>query len=354
MAEVQETADAAIAESLDEEIAFIQAQSKYNLPISPITFSHKINQINPNLLVDILKSKRKLQAAAILSSRTSQSILTRLRNPNHPSPNTPTPTTSATSLTTQPSIPNDTNPLQTPSALLLATSKKQSVHNQECTYRACASITTFKIHDPDPHAVDGGSVLGIRIDVGSSGKFIRPYYIMLNKPYPGSNALRIHRHTVPPCIPIASFAARYLPPPSSSSSTQSTAAGETMKVGGRRGQDLTRFVRALRREVVQYHNRIVVIKALRKAFGLDEKVSAKGKGRERVLYDISAADAEAKQLRIEWVDGRIGRCVVGERGEMLKCVVIGEDGRDREMERRVLGGDRRMEGIATRLKEGRY
>lgn len=105
---------------------------------------------------------------------------------------------------------------------------------------------------------------------------------------------------------------------------------------------------------MQYHNRIAVIKSLRRAFGLDEKVSAKGKERERLLYDISAADAEAKQLRIEWVDGRIGRCVVGEKGEVVKCVIIGEEGRDRETERRLLGGDRRMEGIATRLKEGMY
>lgn len=121
---------------------------------------------------------------------------------------------------------------------------------------------------------------------------------------------------------------------------------------GVKKQDLRRFARALRKEIVGYHNRISVIKALRKEFKLDEKVSRKGKGRERVIADISAADAKAKQVRIEWVDGRIGRCVVGEGGDVKKCVVIGEDGRDWETERRVVRGG--MEGIGERLREGIY
>jgi central kinetochore subunit Mal2/MCM21 len=123
-------------------------------------------------------------------------------------------------------------------------------------------------------------------------------------------------------------------------------------------QDLRRFVRALRREIVGYHNRSTVIKALRKTFKLDEAASGKGKRKDRgrVIADVSAADAEAKQVRIEWVDGRIGRVVVGEKGEVLKCVVVGEEGRDFGVERRILGegGRDRMEGIGARLLEGIY
>lgn len=174
---------------------------------------------------------------------------------------------------------------------------------------------------------------------------------MLNKPCPDSDLLKIHRHTVPPCIPLSSLASQHLPTPKT--------AGDVLKS---KKQDLQRFVRALRREVIAYHNRTTVIKTLRKEFKLDEdaNMSKKGKGkqREKVIIDISAADAEAKQVRIEWVDGRIGRCVVGERGEVLKCVVIGDDGRDREVERRLLGdageAEARMEGIGERLKEGIY
>lgn len=172
---------------------------------------------------------------------------------------------------------------------------------------------------------------------------------MLNKPFTGLETLKIHRHTLPPCIPLALLAAQYLPTPK--------VANEVLK--GKK-QNLQRFVAAVRREVVGYHNRTAVIKALRKQFKLDEEATGsrknKGKQREKVIIDVSAADAEAKQVRIEWVDGRIGRCVVGEKGEVKKCVVIGENGRDRETERRIIGvgEDDRMEGIGDRLKEGIY
>lgn len=89
---------------------------------------------------------------------------------------------------------------------------------------------------------------------------------------------------------------------------------------------------------------------MRKAFGLDvKKGKNKGKGRELVIRDVSAADAEAKQIRFEWVDGRIGRAVVDGKGEIQKCVIIGEDGRDREMERRILSGNQTIEQMAERM-----
>lgn len=186
------------------------------------------------------------------------------------------------------------------------------------------------------------------MDVSSAGRFGRPYYVMLNKPFAGEDLLRVHRHTVPPCIPLAALATRYLPSPRPE-------AGEK----GRVRQDLGRFVRALRRQMVAYQNRTAAIKGLRREFRLDEdkERGRKGKGREKVIVDISAADAEAKQVRIEWVDGRVGRCVVGENGSVEKCVVIGEQGRDWEVERRILGsekGNSSMTGIGERLSEGIY
>jgi len=313
---VNSVAEDPVAEQLNDEIASLQAQSK---------------QLNPSIIhqlispVSQLKSQRKTQTAAILSSHTSRSILSRLQASN-----------AAPSKSPQ-TLPSDTDPL-------LSSLLEQQSYNRENLYRTCASITTFRIQDPDPNAVDGGRVLGVRIDVSSLGKFIRPYYVMLNKPYSGSQLLHIHRHTVPPCIPLSSLAERYLPTPK--------VEGELVK--GKK-QDLRRFVRELRREAVGYHNRTTVIKSLRKEFKLDEDPKkGKGKERERVIVDISAADAEAKQVRLEWVDGRIGRCVVGDAGDMKKCVVIGEDGRDREVERRILERNGRMELIGERLREGIY
>jgi central kinetochore subunit Mal2/MCM21 len=67
------------------------------------------------------------------------------------------------------------------------------------------------------------------------------------------------------------------------------------------------------------------------------------------MRDITVADAEAKQIRFEWVDDRIGRAVVDSKGEIQKCVIIGEEGRDRDTERKVLGGNRRLESAAKRM-----
>jgi central kinetochore subunit Mal2/MCM21 len=280
--------------------------------------------------VKSLKTQRSIQTSNILSSRSSQAILARLRAAQ---PQTPALPTSTTPL-------EDNNPLH---QAVLDLSQKQLAHNQECLYRACTGITTFKVQDPDPFAVDKGKVLGIRIEAFTNGKFIRPYYVFLNKPYADSRIMRVHRHTVPPCIPLAALAAKYLPTP---------AAGldDVPKV---RNQDLPRFVRCLRREIASYHNRIAAIAGMRKAFGLDVKRGRnKGKGRELVIRDISAADAEAKQIRFEWVDGRIGRAVVDGKGEIQKCVIIGEDGRDRDMERRILGGNRTIDEMAERMGMG--
>jgi central kinetochore subunit Mal2/MCM21 len=167
--------------------------------------------------------------------------------------------------------------------------------------------------------------------------------VFLNKPYKGEGKelFRVHRHTVPPAIPLAALAAKYLPTPA-----------KTVDVMKAKKQNLMRFTRLLRREVSNYHNRVAAISGLRKATGLSEKVDNKGKGREQVFKNISPADAEAKQISIEWVDGRIGRIVMDSRGEIQKCLVTGEDGRDRQAERRILDHSTRIEDLVGKLVDG--
>ncbi|KAI9743475.1 MAG: hypothetical protein M1818_002788 [Claussenomyces sp. TS43310] len=268
--------------------------------------------------VKSLKARRALQVANIISASSTEGILLDGQSSNSSS------------------VPNESNPLL-PS--LINHTKKQLAHNQECLYRFCAGITTFKVHDPDPNAVDNGNVLGIRIEAFASGKFLTPYYVFLNKPFAGSQCLRIHRHTFPPLIPLAALAARYLPTPAAGKMVEKT-----------KKQHLSRFVRSLRRETAAYQNRTAVIVGMRKAFGIhDKKASQKGKGKELGIRDTSAADAEARQIRIEWVDGRIGRVLIGPKGDVEKCVVVRDEGRDREMERKVLGGNGRAEGLVQRM-----
>jgi central kinetochore subunit Mal2/MCM21 len=158
----------------------------------------------------------------------------------------------------------------------------------------------------------------------------------------------VHRHTVPPCIPLAGLAARYLAPPPSDGDQEE----------GK--QDLAKFARALRRELVRYHHRLGVVADLRKAAGLGGKMTTgdgeegageNGEGGDGRLVDISAADAEAKQISIQWADGRTGRLVMGDDGEIVKVVAVGDNGRDHEAVRQLFGDAKTVGEVARRLAE---
>lgn len=229
--------------------------------------------------------------------------------------------------------------------------EKQQAHNQQSLYRACAGITTFRVRDPDPNAVDAGSVLGIRVEVMTRARFIRPYFVFLNRPYSGSETrrrfLRVHRSTVPSCIPLSGLAARYLPAPRPPAREDAENVGEQQP---ERQQDLSRFVRSLRREIVRYHNRVALIADLRRALGLDgKKRDAKELAEASSILSVSPADAEAKQVGVEWKDGRSGRLIIGDDGDVVKLVVTGERGRDRELARGLLDGTSRLEEVARKL-----
>ncbi|KAI0542641.1 cenp-O kinetochore centromere component [Xylaria digitata] len=220
---------------------------------------------------------------------------------------------------------------------LLAQFQEQSAHKQQCLYRACATITTFKVNDPDPNAVDGGNVLGLRFEIMSKAKFVRPYYVMLNRPHANRRYLRIHRHTVPQCIPLSGLAAQYLPPPAAKGDEDPP-----------KKQDLSRFARTLRRELVRYHNRAALIGDMKKVAGLGSK-KASDQESDTAIIDISAADAEAKQISMQWRDGRSGRLIMNDDGDIVKMVVQGDNGRDRETVRQLLGGAVRVEEVTRRL-----
>ncbi|MCJ1302595.1 hypothetical protein MMC08_005399 [Hypocenomyce scalaris] len=265
-------------EQIDNEIATIRAQIKS------------------------LAQRRSLLTSALLTSKSSQSLLDRAEL-----------TTSA-------------------SSTLKTRSQDQAKHDQQRLYRMCAGATMFEARDPDPHAVDNGRILGIRIEAFSRGKFLTPYYLLLNRPHTDSQALRVHRHTAPSCIPLSALVSKYLPTPP-------PAAAGTTPSKPTKPQNLPRLVRELRREIVSYHLRKDAIEKLR-----DGLVGADGG-----VSDVKATDAELRDIRIEWTDEAVGRARIGKDGTVEKVVVVGEGGRSREMERKLLGGDRRVEGLAERL-----
>lgn len=211
---------------------------------------------------------------------------------------------------------------------------------QQCLYRIATSVTSFKVHDPDPNAVDGGHVLGLRFEIMSKGQFLKPYYVMLNRPFADSKHLRVHRHTIPPAIPLSGLAARHLPSPKPESDSTSPPQQQ---------QDLDRFVRVLRREITRYHNRLGVSADLRRALGLHNLGDPEDLASNNIV-DVGIADIEAKQIRLTWADERSGRLVMDDDGKVKKLMIFGTDGRDWETTKELFGNYQRIEDFAQKLE----
>jgi central kinetochore subunit Mal2/MCM21 len=300
-----EANDDAVAEQLDQEIADMQQHSEPFHPYHTMPLTHT----SP---VASLKKQLSVQMTNILSSESALPLL------------------QATSGLVEP------NPVIGGDEKLLARRDAQEAHDQLNLYRTIAGITTFKVRDPDPNAVDGGKVLGLRIEVMSKSRFLRPYYVMLNRPYPDSRLLRVHRHTVPPSIPLSGLAYRHLPPPAPLKDDTDPDAPETAP------QDLARFARELRREIVRYHNRAGAIGAISQAAAAATVSDAED---DDDMVDVRAADPQAKQVELGWADGRTGRIILDDDGKIERMVVYRSDVRDHETKNQMLGDSLHIDDV---------
>ncbi|KAF2196160.1 hypothetical protein GQ43DRAFT_445372 [Delitschia confertaspora ATCC 74209] len=253
----------------------------------------------------------------------------------------------------------------------LQTVQKQAKRNTENLYRSCAGITAYKIKDPDPNAIDSGNVLGVQIEASVKGSFLEPYQVFLVRPDKRremAQVLKIHRHTIPTCIPLAALAARYLPQPVPHSSVPPV-------------QNLTRLLKCLRKELASYTLRKAAVEQLRLEAGLSSDASGKNKknrtlaigkifnavpdsedededsmiedgptrrcqDRPQRIVDVSA-NAAVREVTIEWSDGQVAKVVLGKDGQVEKGVVRTKDGnRVSEAEKKIAG---RIEGLTERL-----
>ncbi len=228
-----------------------------------------------------------------------------------------------------------------------ATSKRvinqQSKRNLENAYRACAGVTAYKVKDPDPHAAHNGDILGISIEIPINGGFTDTYHVLLS--VEDSKRLRIHRHTIPSCVPLQQLANKWLPQ-------------GTRDVNSARDaeQDVVSFGRALRRELVSWHMRLQTVRNLRKEARLrdaDADADAEddengfisgGKVLNAFVSDDSSdaepddgddparimeieADAAVRQVTVTWSDGHTAILLVTKDGRVERAICKGRGGR---------------------------
>lgn len=235
--------------------------------------------------------------------------------------------------------------------------KEQATRNIENIYRACAGVVAYKVRDPDPNAINNGNILGVSIDVSISGRFIETYHVLLNSKERGDGrTLQIHKHTIPPCIPLQQLANRWLP-------NGKNDAGDTPEPE----QDLVRFGRRLRKELVAWHLRVYTVENLRKEAGLKIPLSMEGQefgstdtgkilnafvsdddagSDEEEPDDTHAnvqivdveADAAVREMTILWSDGRTAVMSISKDGKIEKAVCRAKDGtRDVGLSRKAIG-----------------
>lgn len=177
--------------------------------------------------------------------------------------------------------------------------------------------------------------------------------------------LRVHRHTIPAFIALSKLESVYLPNPGSSRKTQADMEednsdaedGEFLKVskGQRtRKQDVRGFVRELRRELVSWHLRSDAVDFLREKLGLGDGDSSSTPAEmvsDTGIVSLAPTAIEARYVRLEWEDGRVGRFKLSNTGIVERAVVIGDKGRDQRTEEAMTGGGGRVEGFLERLRK---
>ncbi|KAF2877034.1 Cenp-O kinetochore centromere component-domain-containing protein [Massariosphaeria phaeospora] len=242
--------------------------------------------------------------------------------------------------------------------------KTQHNRNLENVYRACAGITAYKVKDPDPHAIDNGMILGVRIDVSIRDEFVETYHVLFVRPSAKNKSLlRIHKHTIPPCVALQPLANLWLPTRARD--------GE-----GAVEQNLVKFGRALRKELVSWHLRGAAVEKLRAAAGVtgtkDREEQKAGLAQGRVLnafvsddedsedeeeaavrrngpLKITAVDADIsfRELSLLWSNGQTAIMKVTKDGDIEMAAVRTEQGaRLSSVERKAKG---RIEGLLERL-----
>ncbi|RAK74026.1 uncharacterized protein BO72DRAFT_471193 [Aspergillus fijiensis CBS 313.89] len=347
-------------ESLDSEISTIRAE------------------------LQTLHHRRRILTNSLLTSRPLQRLAKSQSQSQSPSQTTATAPRSSQKWT-------DLSPLLHTSAL----------HADLNHHRIAFSTTAFPFTDPSPSPVPSEankSLIGLRIDIcARDGSYVKPYYILLRKGAlhrstgsdaeertgkggRGGRVLYVHRHTVPPVVDVGALERVYLPRAGGDAARgEEGEGGEQLKPWKRsptKKQNLKGFLREVRRQLVVWHVRCDGVRYLRERLGVvrrgegqdadaDEEngvwerdVLAEEPNQESKIarndlgiVALGATALEAVYVRVEWVDGRVGRFKISNAGLVERAVVMGDTGRDKLMEAVMTGGNGRLETLLDRWRK---
>jgi len=215
---------------------------------------------------------------------------------------------------------------------------QQQKRNLENVYRACAGVTAYRVKDPDPNAINNGNLLGISIDVSIGAKFIETYHVLLSVcDKDDRKTVSIHKHTIPPCIPLEQLARKWIP---------GSAKDEEMGPE----QDLVHFGRLLRKELVSWHMRISVVEELRKGAGLDKQRAEGTASPVHVLNSFVSDDEASSDVEDEEDDGALRLLDIETDAAVRQMMVTLSDRRTVVMS---ITKDGRVDKAVCRTKEGR-
>jgi central kinetochore subunit Mal2/MCM21 len=323
-----------LLERLDNEMSTIRRESKQ---ISCPILCH----LTDPCLVTALRYQRTLLTAALLSSKHTTNRLQRAQ------------------------LTGSRKYSQNDITQTLSTCNSARLSTLALARRATAGITAFRVKDPDPHAVNGGRVLGVRFDVFSTSKraFEKPYYVFLvraksegeedqnNRPHVGADApdeeWRVHRHTIPSAIPVAMLVRRYLPLSAAAREEDAGAERDGRSLMNLR-QDLGAFVRAVRKQLVGMVRRRDVLQAL-------EKTCVSSSTQTGLATQMEIVDGVGREIELSLRDGAVLRFRIDMGGELVEKAVArmtdGAGGRRQDLERLAMDDGGRLEGLVDRLGE---
>ena len=148
--------------------------------------------------------------------------------------------------------------------------------------------------------------------------------MIFNPPNPDKPIFKVVGHTVKPAILLDALAAQYL-----SHFDKEVVIGEE-RIGEL--QNFVKFAVSLRRELIGWQRRREALQELREAYNISAPWSPLPRTRT-IIESIEYTDAQEREMKITWHDGKVGRMEILNCGRIEKATVVdGKGKRNKRLE----------------------